>query len=261
MHRFIRFIFLCFFLGFVFYVPQFWQNLKGPGYRQLSHKLSLVSHTQKFKGLDRLAQPFFYWGKGSQFYVYLGQDGKTVLKIPRASKLRESFFGQILHKSFKKPDLFRSMQIANDFLNAETALIMVHYGQIRGSLPCILCYDRLHRSFRLDLNQTPFILQQRCDLLSSSLIKFPQDRKCILSSYLDLIENEKNKGWKCRDRAFWLNVAYAEQKAYRIDIGSYVPINESFSLTKMVKPVIRWLKKNDPDLCIWFQNEIIRRNG
>ena len=110
-------------------IPKTWNAIKGADSHLFSKNLV---RTEKNKFIPKqlagvLAQPFYYWGKGSQFYVYLSADGLYVLKFPRASKLRESLLDRILRRKIKKPDLLTSLQIAYENLALQTGLISVHF--------------------------------------------------------------------------------------------------------------------------------------
>ena len=71
--------------------------VKGPD----SHSFSrhLVANGQPSMGSETvavMAQPFRYWGQGSQFYVFLSRTERYMLKIPRAAKMGEGVIGRLL---------------------------------------------------------------------------------------------------------------------------------------------------------------------
>jgi hypothetical protein len=240
--------------------PKAWHAVKGANPRLFSKQLMAMDQPS-INAAKILSQPFFYWGKGSQFYVYFSEDHLYVLKIPRASKMRESLIDRILRRKMKKPDLLKSLQIAKDYFSLETGLVAVHFGNAKDSLPFVLLYDRLHRGQMVDLNGVAFALQKRQTLLSSALVKAKEasESKQILMAYLDLISLEKKRGWMSHDCAFWLNFGFENGRVYRLDVGSYVPVDCLFSWRVITKPAFHWLKDNDPSLAIWFKQEIDRR--
>jgi len=260
-------LFLLAFAALLF--PKGWNAIKGADSHLFSKNLRTENYdfNQTKRSFERfsseaaiiLAQPFYYWGKGSQFYVYLSDDGAYVLKIPRASKQRQSLLDRLMEREVSKPDLLRSLQIAYENLALQTGLIAVHLDMRDEILIApVKLFDRLNRSQMVDMKSFPFAVQKRQMLLSSALAEAANSEatKRILMSYLNLILLEAKKGWMSYDCAFWLNFGIENNEARRLDVGSYVALDESFSLSKAVKPVVHWLKKNDPLLVGWFEQEI-----
>lgn len=238
-----------------------WRSLKGVAVNQLSRTLSELPQNS-FSLSPAFLQPYYYHGKGSQFYVFFSEDRQYVLKIPRASKMKEGFLDRVFLRKIRKSSVLRSMQIAENHLAFETRLIHAHYGKTSQIYPMLTIYDGLRRSWTVDLNDIPFALQRRCPLMGPSLEETldPVERKHILLAYLRLLEREKNLGWMSEDSAFWLNFGYDRQEACRIDIGSYVALDHRFSYQKAAKPLVHWLKKNDPVLLKWFESQLNDEN-
>ena len=240
---------LVLFICCVLSLPRGWYLLKGASAHLLSQTL-LNEEQPAWNDSSSLAQPFSYWKKGGQFYAFLGKDGETVLKIPRASKVKKS------------PDFLSSIKGASTFLVEETGLLYAHYATAQVATPReFKLLDRLGRMIPVDLTSLPFVIQKRKELLRLVLEKEHNltKQKEILSAFLDLILREKNRGWMSRDKSFSLNVCYAEGKALRIDVGSYGPIQEHFSLKEATKPLCHWLKQRDPQLFTWFEDELSKK--
>jgi hypothetical protein len=263
-----RAVCLIFLMMIALAVPKTWHVIKGADQHLFSKNIAATEQQNlTARGISPdvagiLAQPFYYWGKGSQFYVYSSRDQRYVLKIPRASKMRESLIDRILHRKVKKPDLMMSMRIAYDYLTLQTGLTAVHLGRwVNVQIPPVLLYDRIHRGKTVDLNSVPFVLQKRQKLLSNALLEAndANESKRILMAYLDLILLEKKRGWVSHDCAFWLNFGFENDQALRLDVGSYVPVGGRFSWRRITKPVSRWLQKNDPSLAVWFEQELEHR--
>jgi len=243
-------------------VPKLWHNIKGADFHLFSKHVFEIVQGNDFppEMACALDQPFHYWAKGSQFYVYLSDDGNYVLKIPRASKMRESLLDRFANRKIRKPDVFVSMQIARDCLMLQTALFYVHLEKTLKDFFPVKLYDRIHRSQRVNLSSVPFVLQKRHTLMSTALLEAKEvnEAKKILLAYLDLILFEKSQGVMSHDCAFWLNFGFNDGQAFRLDVGSYVPIDRGFSLKHIAKPVIHWLKEHS-ELANWFEQEIERR--
>jgi len=241
--------------------PKLWQAANQVSERQFSKVLLSQAQPSMSEPVQQiLMQPFAYWGKGSQFFVFLSRDRRYVLKIPRSSKMNESLLDRITHKTSKKPDVLESLAIAMSSLVSQTAILYVHYG-ITDSLPCAAIADGMHRRRLVDLNRIPFALQEKKGLMSRALKESgnQDESRRILTSFLDLIASEKASGWMSQDCQFWLNFGYHDGQAWRIDVGSYVPLSPHFSWRRAAKPISRWLQKNDPQLGIWFERELLIR--
>ena len=248
-------------IAIALFSPKIWEAMKGVSEHQFSQVLiSDVQPSMSVPAQDVLLQPFSYWGQGSQFFVFMSQDQRYVLKIPRASKMRESLLDRIRKRKLDKPDVLESLSIAFDSLAAQTAVLYAHYGR-SDPMPTAILIDRLHRRIQVDLNTVPFALQKKKGLMSQALMqsKNVDESRRILTSFLDLIATEKAFGWMSQDCQFWLNFGYEDGIAWRIDVGSYVSLQSNFSWRKAAKPVCHWLRKNDPSLYAWFENELSTR--
>ena len=259
---FLRIILL---LVFSLILPKSWNWIKGPSQRQLCTSL-LLEDQASFDDSIRplLSQEFSYWKKGSQFYAFLSKDRRVVLKIPRASKIeRMGVTLRLLNKKDVTSEFLSGLRHVSQFLMDESAVRYVHYGQAhQENPPGFILTDRLHRPISIELNQLPFVLQDRKKLLSKALEEASclDEKKIILSAFFDLIIREYKKGWMCKDKAFWLNICYDLERAWRIDVGSYAPVKENFSLHDATLPLHKWIKKqNDPLLLKWFEEELVKR--
>jgi hypothetical protein len=238
-------------------LPKIWKETKGISARQCAKFLFAKEQSAPTnEAIHALAQPFTYWKKGSQSYVFLSADGRYVLKVPRSAKQGDSLLGRLLKKKDCSKATLKSFQIASSILGAETATLYAHCAPTnnleKGDLR-----DLLGRSMPLDLNQLPFALQGRKELLSRCLCS--ENGKEILSAWLQLIEAEKEKGYQSTDHAFSLNFSYDGKVAQRIDIGSYQPLS-SFSWQRVARPVVCFLRNLDPALQDWFKEEIRLRD-
>jgi hypothetical protein len=122
--------------------------------------------------------------------------------------------------------------------------------------------DRLGRRMQVDTGSLPFALQKRISLFTEVLEEAQslEEKKRILLTLLSLIAVEREKGWVCSDYAFKFNLGYEESRAFRVDIGSYLPVTETFNWAKMTKPILHYLQKNEElSLCDWWDEEIKKR--
>lgn len=242
-------------------MPKGWKSVRGPSLRLL-YRVEEGNRGQEVlesKVAGALNQPFLPWGRGSQSEVFLSLDGKWVLKIPRNKKTRPYLLGRFRKGSLMKKRCLESYLFAGRELAEESAVIYAHPGGALEMPKRFGLYDTLGRRLPMDPKIYPFALQERKPLLAKELVKARNatEAKRILSAFLDLIEAERAKGWVCSDYAFELNLGYEEGRAYRIDIGSYLPVNASYSWEAIAKPVDRFLERcGDADLHRWWREEV-----
>lgn len=256
MRRFGLILLLCL---AVFSLPKGWKTLRGPTLRLL-YPVEVKSSERKVldcKTSFALDQPFFSWGRGSQSEVFLSRDRKWVLKIPRNKKTRPYLLGRF--RSQERKGCLKSYLAAGRELSSETAVLYVHAGEKVEMPEGFGLYDCLGRRLPMRTDLFPFAVQEKKPLLSDSLAKAenPEEARKMLFSLLTLIEAEKAKGWICSDYAFELNLGYEDGRAFRIDIGSYVPVSAAFSWKEIAKPVNRFLERSgSQQLQEWWDQEI-----
>lgn len=153
---------------------------------------------------------------------------------------------------------------AGQELSKETAVAYVHRGEPIPMPEGFCLYDSLGRRLPMKPEFFTFALQEKKPLLAKELAAHVHQEKAkeILSSLLELIEAERAKGWVCSDYAFALNFGYEGGRAFRIDIGSYIPLSPAFSWEAIAKPIDRFLEEGaDRHLQEWWRQEIRERQA
>jgi len=116
---------------------------------------------------ERLDQPFRFLGSGVQFYAFLGEDEKTVLKLFKhyhfglsTTQLRKTnrFKKTITNRTKRIERLFHSAKLALDPLAEETGVFYVSLNP-KPQYPTVTLYDKIGIKYPLDLSKSPFILQ------------------------------------------------------------------------------------------------------
>ena len=246
----------CLLLVFFCFSPKAWNEAKGVSSRQFCRELLAEEQRPLSSDIQKiLLQPFTYWRKGSQAYVFLSEDGNYVLKIPRLAKHGGSFLSSLFGKKREDRKILESFKIAALDLSEETATLYAQYAKTKAPFPCAL-YDLLGRRLEIPLDCVPFALQKRKCLLTDALTK--ENAKQFLIAWMDLVDSEKKKGYCATDHAFLLNISYDQGIAHRIDIGSYEPA-QFFSWSQVAKPLRCYLREFDPSLLNWFEDEINKR--
>ncbi|HSX11969.1 MAG TPA: hypothetical protein VLF61_00570 [Rhabdochlamydiaceae bacterium] len=168
-----------------------------------------------------LSQPFYFLGSGVQYYAFVSEDQKTVLKIVKPYHLCPNFilspFPQVLAKRKKRLDaIFQSAKIAYEELKEETGLHFLHLNRTAGKYPHIKLYDKLGICHEVSLDDTAFALQKKADAYFSHT-----DLRSMIDQTIALIRHRCEKGIACSDAVLSKNFGFSGEQAMEIDIGSF----------------------------------------
>lgn len=222
--------------------------------------------------LSLLNQEFTYMSKGSQSFVFLGEDQKTVLKFFRCNRYFPSHLPLISIKKrelkkMKWTHLMESCSLAYQKLKQESALIFLHLTPTE-DLPKLTVKDKLGRKLYIDLNKTYFTLQKKSLLLYEFLEDCKKNNKSDLAKrgikeLIDLIRYRYRNGIGDKNPALAKNVGFIEGRPMFIDIGEFYkinPIDESSlknELQQMTRKIAPWILMHYPELFSYLQQEII----
>ena len=130
--------------------------------------------------LDKiLSQPFHYLARGAQSFVFVAEDGETVLKFFRLSSMRlpkwmtwvsfplplEPFrLKKLMEKRRALDKDFQSYKIAFENLKDETGLIYLHLNKTNHLKKRLKFYDKLGIGYGIDLDDMHFLVQKKAQL-------------------------------------------------------------------------------------------------
>lgn len=228
------------------------------------------------------SQPFSFLGKGRQSYVFVSIDGAIVLKffnrsymeMPWCAHLNSAAWQKIekSKRALRKKFYFQSYLTAEQALKNETGLLYVHLGPSQ-DLPTVHLIDRASRSFFIDLNQVPFVLQRKGDLLKDSLQKFSKEKRDgvvagIIDDLFQLVQKRVTLGISDKDHDFEHNFAYLNGKLIQIDPGrllegvdftnNEIKRHEWWAGTHRLR---KWLEKEYPHLVSVFDMRLAQVDG
>ncbi len=128
-----------------------------------------------------LNQKFYFLGSGAQTYSFIGEDKTTVLKLFKhyhcypnsrvlrkipypgfASKWKEKILN---HREERIGKIFNSAVLAYRDLPEETKILHLKINSKENCYPTIVIYDKIGIKYQVDLNQTPFLLQKKAELI------------------------------------------------------------------------------------------------
>jgi hypothetical protein len=239
--------------------------------------------------VDTMLHQSFHWiGGGGTCYVFLGEDGHTILKLFKYHQLfyKHFFFHfsfpgtadgwriqKILAKENKHwhkrhPAFFSSCRLAFTKLKEETGLIYLclqpnlHFDRE------IQLIDAWGIPHSLHLNQTGFALQKKTDLLFPYFKKLLREKrieegKQAIDSLLALILRRCEKGIGDRDPNLRINFGFIKGQAIEFDLGSYYsspsihsPLKAAGEIFFTTLALQQWLKKFSPELLNYLLNQI-----
>ena len=174
-----------------------------------------ASLSSEFK--EVLEQPFFFLGQGAQCYAFLGEDGKTVLKLFK--KDRKRFFWKKEKQGFKEAS--DAYKLAFKQLKEETGLLYLHLNEsaLNGKLTLIDEQKKVHRIYA---DETAFLLQKRVELLPDYLDSLAGDRVAIeevIQKFETFFIHRTKKGITDPKQALRINYGFLDGQVVQLDPG------------------------------------------
>ncbi len=240
---------------------------------------------QKIQNVNKiLNQPFYYLDSGSQFYVFVSQDDRYILKFFKFQHMTVRpiiaylpLFGSLKdwreNKMIKKKRLidftFESIKTAYKNLPQETGLEFIHLNCDRAlfSSP-VTIHDKIHIAHKIDLNSTCFIVQQKAKLAYPTIDHWMkrgevEKAKQGISKLLRITINRSKKGLGDIDPNFRTNFGFIDDEACQIDIGRFYHNPQGKDPEQYRQEIIRntrafrqWIAENHPTLLTFFDDEI-----
>lgn len=233
---------------------------------------------------ELLNTTYNFLGSGVQCYAFESEDKKTVLKVfkhyhafPSNDHLKilpipsflENYRQSVLEKRYKRLySIFDSCTIAYQQLKKETGLIYLHLNATNTINKKIILIDKIGNKHFLDLDSTPFLLQEKGELIFVKLSSLLQNKKTeevkqIIHSTIEIIKNRIALDIINTDPIIRRNFGVLEGKAIEIDTGSFLKTphlknehEKKLEILFELKELQDWLEKKAPDLIPFFHKEI-----
>lgn len=225
-----------------------------------------------------LNQPFYFLGSGVQCYAFVGEDNSTILKVfkhyhlwPNSQLLMKiplpkplSRWRQTVLK--KRGDrinrIFKSALIAHNKLPEKTGTFHLSLDRGNHQYPQVTLYDKIGVRHTLDLNEAPFLLQKKADLIFSYLEKNPNETKRIVDSLFACISNRAKLGITNSDPMMYKNFGVLAGEVIEIDVGSFEEIstvkNPRFFQREVFYETLEienWIKTHSPEDLSYFERK------
>lgn len=260
---------ICFFFGF-FSIERFChRQTEGFTLAKISYQIKKDNEDLAFNS-NLLKQRFFYYAKGAECYVFLGEDGQTILKFFR---LPRSQLQHVIHTIFpyfpekKENSLKKTLinyQWAARYFSQESALLGTHLGKTNLPIDSLKIVDKLKISHTIETKNVPFILQKKAVLIKEKITEFmdlKQHESALLAikSILSLLEKQKALGMYDVDANLSKNFGFIGNEAVQIDLGCLEPLsgqkNEKLLASK--EHLQHWLNATYPEFAVNF-NELFQ---
>lgn len=183
-------------------------------------------------------QKFHYLDKGKQFYVFVSNDHKYVIKFIRFDQLKPRFLIRLLrwlpHRyiqakqkraSFLHQRLFNSIAYAFSYLSEDTGLI--HYQTHPLDKP-LICFDKLNIMHKI--KNAPFIVQHYSPKVESVIDQLNEEgMRFLIDELITLQKRRFDLGIEDTDAKMTTNFGFKDFKLTQIDIGQFRKVNKPFT--------------------------------
>lgn len=217
-----------------------------------------------------LSQPFHYFDKGRQCFVFESADGQYVLKFFNQKYLQVpwySFF--VAKKETAKRALRRyfyenSYEIAYRELGEE--ILYLHLGP-SDSLPRTVMTDKAGREYALDLNALPFVLQRKGMPFYAGLEAVYQKEGLQglcgeIDSFVEAISRRISKNIADADSDVEHNWGYVDGKIFHLDPGRLYydeqllePDRLKQEWDRATHSFHKWLEFHYPDAALYLEKK------
>ena len=226
--------------------------------------------------LDQIScQPFTLLGSGKNCYAFVSDDGKIVVKFFKQKRLQgkrllphlpipkvvQAFRQEILSTHHLKKDaLYQSYQIAYERLFEQTGILYLHLTKTKGLNRTIHLKTPKGKSLILELDDLEFLIQKRGFSVFDTMKKYPEKRKKIIVSILDLIVQISQQRIGNRLVNCEADLGVLQEKVIQIGVGKFYPsIRKSLTkeeLETKTLPIKTFLETIDPKLIPYLEEQI-----
>jgi hypothetical protein len=214
-----------------------------------------------------LDQPFYYLGKGCQFYVFRSQDDKYVIKfikqkplrqwtwldsIPLPSQIRSLLDEKKFRRAERAKRLFSSCLLAYKKLKEETGLLFIHLDRVPTLKKKIIIVDKLGCKHQIALDNYEYCIQIKGNPVEETLLNLKKEElPAKIQQLSNLIALRCKKGIQDRDPPFIKNVVFTDYGPIFADFGQFYeeptlcqPANEEQEIAYRINLLHQWMEEN-----------------
>jgi hypothetical protein len=231
-----------------------------------------------------LNQPFYFYAKGGQCFIFIGADGKTIIKFFKHHHMRFWHWLSTIsfpfsldycrikllekHRHQTHAYFLQSCRVAYEKFKEQTGLIYLQFASNPLIQQKLIIYDKLKIGHTIELSSTDFVIQKKAEPVRKTFKKLIKQKnlelcKRYIDSMLNLMAERCRQGIADRDFNVRTNFGLLEDKVIEIDIGSYhdnPSLKESRSmkieLLTQTEKFKKWLEKHHEGLADYLSEKI-----
>lgn len=189
-------------------------------------------------------QPFTYLATGVQTFAFVSQDGKYVIKFFKSAPLDNT--EKSLKRRNKLIEALSAYHMAYEEIPQDTGLLFIHLNPTHNLKKTVMVSDRSGKKHLIDLDKTPFVVQEKADLIFDHLRKLAlrgdaKGLKKSVTAVLDLVERRIQKGFTDDDRAVTHNYGFVDGRPIHFDIGRMHKGKRADEYEYIAKRIDSWL--------------------
>ncbi len=229
------------------------------------------------EALAALRQPFHYYKRGAQSFVFISEDGKHVLKVfNNRLKVKLRLLRNLPHAS-PTPALlqqrlktaFCSYHLSATRLRQESGVLFAHLSPNPQLTLPITLVDRLGIHHSISSQTTAFLLQKRADLVYPAIKRCmassdPKGAEQIITSVIRLFDRCIEEGVINEDPSVRKNIGIDQDKCLILDVGRLQADerlktdSEYAAKQKMrcIRNLRKWLARTYPELTAHFDRTV-----
>jgi hypothetical protein len=224
-------------------------------------EVPLLTPAEEAEVEHALNQPYRFFSYGGQSYVFLSDDGQTVLKFFKHHHMRPIPF----FRHDKLPLFFSSCTLAYRQFKERTGLLALHLNKTTHLQKKVTLIDKLNIAHQIDLDRVDFALQKRAELPYQRFRRLKKEGNLeaaqhSLNSLFELIALRCQQGIQDRDPNIRRNCGFLGDTAIELDLGSYTydpllatPKATRDTLDLQTRKLKRWIRKSYPELLPYFE--------
>lgn len=176
-----------------------------------------------------LSQPFRHLAGGSQSFAFESADGKYVIKFFRIKRLVPRPIHcfrpkKIANRQRNLHLLFNAYKLMYEKFRKESGLVYIHLNKSKDLNLTLRVTDRMNQEHLVDLDEVPFIIQEKAELLILRLMRLKGENKSkelnqTIDSFLGLVKQRIKEGITDLDPGIEQNYGFVGDRPIQIDVG------------------------------------------
>ncbi len=219
------------------------------------------------------SQPYRYFARGQQCYVFESLDNQFVIKFFRLPKFSPSFLSYLPflskkgEKDYRKRQwnhLLDSLRIAKEKLGLESGLIYTHLKLSDNLNTSLTLIDPLGRRNQVFLDDYYFIVQKKAELFGPLLLKLYKEKKEkkiqeLLISFIDTVHHRVDIKVRNKNRNCMKNLGIIQNRVVEFDVGelSALKTNREKEVEKSFRQFRKFLSHKMPEYLSYFDQHAL----